>query len=108
MNIMLVTVTERTREIGIRKSVGATPKIIKYQFLIESILICQIGGLGGVILGLIFGNLVTIYIGGGNFIVPWLWIIVGILISTFVGILSCYIPASKASKLDPIEALRFE
>ena len=64
--------------------------------------------MGGVILGLIFGNLVTIYIGGGNFIVPWLWIIVGILISTFVGILSGYIPASKASKLDPIEALRFE
>ena len=108
MNIMLVSVTERTREIGLRKSVGATPKVIKYQFLIESILICQLGGLGGVILGLIFGNLVTIYIGGGSFIIPWLWMIVGILISTFVGILSGYIPARKASKLDPIEALRFE
>ena len=72
MNIMLVSVTERTREIGLRKSIGATPKIIRDQFLIESILICLIGGLGGVSLGIFFGNIVTIYIGGGNFIIPWL------------------------------------
>ena len=108
MNIMLVSVTERTREIGIRKSIGATPKLIRNQFLIESILICQFGGLGGVIFGLLFGNIVTIYIGGGSFIVPWLWIFLGIFISTIVGIGSGYIPARRASRLDPIESLRFE
>ena len=108
MNIMLVSVTERTREIGIRKSIGATPKIIRNQFLIESIMICLIGGIGGVTLGIFFGNIVTIYIGGGSFIVPWLWITMGILISTLVGILSGYIPAKKAASLDPIESLRFE
>ena len=108
MNIMLVSVTERTREIGLRKSIGATPKIIRDQFLIESILICLIGGLGGITLGILFGNIVTIYIGGGNFIIPWLWIIMGLLISTLVGILSGYIPAKKAAALDPIESLRFE
>ena len=108
MNIMLVTVTERTREIGVRKSIGATPQIIRDQFLIESILICLIGGIGGIILGITFGNIVTIFIGGGDFIIPWLWIISGLLISTLVGILSGYLPAKKASELDPIESLRFE
>ena len=108
MNIMLVSVTERTREIGLRKSIGATPKIITDQFLIESILICLIGGFGGVTLGILFGNLVTIFIGGGSFIIPWIWVVTGLLISTLVGILSGYIPAMKASALDPIESLRFE
>jgi len=108
MNIMLVSVTERTREIGLRKSIGATPKIIRDQFLIESILICLIGGIGGISLGIFFGNIVTIYIGGGNFIIPWVWISMGLLISTLVGILSGYIPAKKAASLDPIESLRFE
>ena len=108
MNIMLVTVTERTREIGIRKAIGATPSVIRDQFLIESILICLLGGLGGVTLGIFFGNMVTIYIGGGKFLIPWLWIIVGLLISTVVGVLSGYIPAKKAASLDPIESLRFE
>ncbi len=108
MNIMLVSVTERTKEIGLRKSVGATPNVIKNQFLLESILICLIGGVGGIIFGMLFGNLVTIYIGGGSFIVPWLWIAVSLIISTMVGILSGYIPAKKASALDPIESLRFE
>lgn len=108
MNIMLVSVTERTREIGLRKSIGATPKIIRDQFLIESILICLLGGIGGITLGIFFGNIVTIYIGGGNFIIPWIWITMGLLISTLVGVLSGYIPAKKASSLDPIESLRFE
>ena len=101
MNIMLVSVTERTKEIGLRKSVGATPNVIKNQFLLESILICLIGGLGGIIFGMLFGNLVTIYIGGGSFIIPWLWIGVSLIISTLVGILSGYIPAKKASALEP-------
>ncbi len=108
MNIMLVSVTERTREIGLRKSIGATPKIIRDQFLIESILICLIGGFGGVVLGLFFGNIVTIYVGGGKFIIPWVWIFMGLLISTLVGILSGFLPARKAASLDPIESLRFE
>ena len=107
MNIMLVSVNERTREIGIRKSIGATPIDIKNQFLTESIVICQLGGIGGVIFGLIFGFFVT-WIIGGSFSVPWLWIILGILISTLVGIISGYIPANRASKLDPIESLRYE
>ena len=108
MNIMLVSVTERTREIGVRKSIGATPNVIKYQFLLESILICLLGGFGGIILGMLFGNLVTIYIGGGSFIIPWLWILVSLIISAIVGIISGYLPAKKASELDPIESLRFE
>ncbi len=107
MNIMLVSVSERTREIGLRKSIGATPKLIRNQFLIESILICQFGGIGGVFFGLIFGNVVTFFV-GGSFIVPWLWVFLGIFISTIVGMGSGYIPARKASKLDPIESLRFE
>ena len=107
MNIMLVSVTERTREIGIRKSIGATPTDIKNQFLTEAILICQFGGFGGIILGLCFGFTVT-YFMGGLFVIPWLWIFLGILISTIVGIISGYIPANKASNLDPIESLRYE
>ncbi len=107
MNIMLVSVNERTREIGIRKSIGATPIDIKNQFLTESIVICQLGGIGGVIFGLIFGILVTWFMGGA-LSVPWLWILLGILISTLVGVISGYIPANRASKLDPIESLRYE
>ena len=79
-----------------------------FKHRIITILICLIGGLGGVTLGIIFGNIVTIYIGGGKFLIPWLWIIVGLLISTVVGVLSGYIPAKKAAALDPIESLRFE
>jgi putative ABC transport system permease protein len=107
MNIMLVSVTERTREIGIRKSIGATSKVIRRQFLFEAIVICQIGGLGGVILGLISGNLVSMIFHGG-FIMPWLWIISGLLLCVGVGLASGLYPAIKASKLDPIEALRYE
>ena len=109
MNIMLVSVTERTREIGIRKSLGATPSTIREQFLIEAIVICLLGGIGGIILGISIGNLVSQLISErSSFIVPWLWMMLAIAVCIIVGILSGFYPAWKASKLDPIESLRYE
>ena len=107
MNIMLVSVTERTREIGIRKALGATKKIIKRQFLTEAIIICQIGGILGVFFGILVGNVMSAFTGAG-FIVPWIWIIAGLGLCFVVGMISGYYPASKASQLDPIESLRYE
>jgi putative ABC transport system permease protein len=107
MNIMLVSVTERTREIGIRKALGATSKLIKTQFLIESIVISQIGGIVGIIFGVTIGNIVSAQIGSA-FIIPWLWIIGGIVLCVGVALLSGILPANKAAKLDPIESLRYE
>lgn len=107
MNIMLVSVTERTMEIGIRKALGATSRTIRNQFLVEAIVIAQIGGIVGVILGVLIGNLVSMAI-GGSFIIPWLWIFVGIALCLGVALVSGIIPASKASRLDPIESLRYE
>ncbi len=107
MNIMLVSVTERTREIGIRKALGATSKMIKMQFLTEAIVISQIGGVLGIILGITIGNLVSLQI-GSVFIVPWNWIILGVVLCVIVAIASGAIPANKAAKLDPIESLRHE
>ncbi|MEQ8582942.1 MAG: ABC transporter permease [Marinoscillum sp.] len=108
MNIMLVSVTERTREIGVRKALGATPLKIRQQFLIEAIVICQMGGVGGIVLGIVIGNLTSSLISSGGFVIPWLWILVGVIIGMTVGLISGYLPAYKASKLDPIESLRFE
>jgi len=107
MNIMLVSVTERTREIGIRKAIGAKGGTVKQQFLIEAIVIGQIGGFLGIILGIVIGNLVSVMI-GSSFIIPWSWIFLGVALCFAVGIISGYYPAQKASKLDPIESLRYE
>lgn len=108
MNIMLVSVTERTREVGVRKALGATPLRIRQQFVIEAIVVCLLGGIAGIILGILIGNGISSLIGIDKFVVPWLWMLVGMLICVGVGLLSGYYPAHKASKLDPIESLRFE
>lgn len=108
MNIMMVSVTERTREIGIRKALGATPLRIRQQFLIEAIVICILGGILGVILGIGIGNIVANFVGPGGFLIPWFWIVLAFLICIFVGLVSGFVPAYKASRLDPIESLRYE
>jgi len=108
MNIMLVSVTERTREIGVRKAIGATAKKIRLQFLIEAIAICIMGGIAGVIIGLIVGNIISLLLNTGKFVAPWEWIFGGLFVCVVVGIISGIYPAIKASKLDPIESLRYE
>jgi putative ABC transport system permease protein len=108
MNIMLVSVTERTREIGVRKALGATPKKIRVQFLIEAIVVCLLGGVLGIVLGILIGNGVGKLLGSKEFFLPWAWMILGFVVCIGVGLLSGYYPAHKASKLDPIESLRFE
>ena len=107
MNIMLVSVTERTKEIGTLKAIGASNQSIRLQFLLEAIIICQMGGVLGIILGIIAGNAVSLSV-GGSFVIPWLWILVGITFCLIVGLVSGIYPAFKASKADPIEALRHE
>jgi putative ABC transport system permease protein len=107
MNIMLVSVTERTREIGVRKAVGAKPKTIKYQFLFESVMIGQLGGIFGIILGILIGNLVSSML-SSKFVIPWVWVFTGVFVCFIVGVVSGYAPAVKAANIDPIEALRYE
>ena len=108
MNIMLVSVTERTREIGVRKALGATPLRIRQQFVIEAIVVCLLGGALGIVLGIAIGNLGARLLGLDSYIIPWVWIFFGLFVCVGVGLLSGYYPAHKASKLDPIESLRFE
>lgn len=107
MNILLVTVAERTREIGIHKAMGANSHSIKQQFMIESIVIGQLGGLLGIILGILAGNGVSMLIGSA-FIIPWQWMFAGVALCLLVSLASGVLPAIKASKLDPIDALRYE
>ena len=107
MNIMLVSVTERTREIGVRKAIGAKTQTIKYQFLFESIMIGQFGGILGIILGILIGNAVSSML-SSSFVIPWLWVGTGVVVCFIVGVVSGYAPAVKAANIDPIEALRYE
>lgn len=107
MNIMLVSVTERTKEIGIRKSIGATRKAIVQQFLLETIVICQIGGILGIVVGVLGGNLLSLSMETG-FVMPWGAIITGVLSMTAIGLIFGVYPARVAADLDPIECLRYE
>ena len=108
MNIMLVSVTERTREIGIRKALGATSRQVRLQFLIEAIVICVLGGSLGIVLGIAAGNGVAVLAGSKTFLVPWVWVGVGLFICVAVGLVAGSYPAGKAAALDPIESLRYE
>lgn len=106
-NIMLVSVRERRSEIGLRKALGARKELIARQFLFESFLICQAGGVIGAILGTAAGNTVAVIL-GGRFLLPVKWLAASILICTAVSLLSGFLPARKASEMDPIDALRCE
>ena len=104
MSIRLVSVAERTREIGTRKALGASPKAIRTQFLVEVIIIGQLGGIVGVLLGLLVGNLVASFL-ETPFVVPWGWMVLGVVLSFIASLASGYMPARQAAKLDPIVAL---
>lgn len=107
MNIMLVSVKERTSEIGVRKAIGASARLIRQQFLFESIVIAEIGCIIGVVIGILMGNAVAVLL-ECDFLIPWIWMIVASVICMIVGVASGYIPAKRAADLDPIEALRYE
>jgi putative ABC transport system permease protein len=107
MNIMLVSVTERTREIGIRKSIGAQKSDILSQFMIEAVILCEIGGAVGVFAGIAGGNVVSI-LTNSPAVIPWDWVAIGLVSCSLVGFVFGVYPAWKAANLDPIEALRYE
>ncbi len=107
MNIMLVSVTERTKEIGLIKALGGRQSSIRRQFLFESIIISLLGAAFGIILGILVGNTFALVLNTG-FVFPWLWLIWGVLICSVVGLLAGLYPSLKASRLNPIQALRYE
>ena len=107
MNIMLVSVTERTKEIGIRKAIGAKNNSILKQFLFEAIILCEFGGLIGILLGVITGNLIGIFL-SSPVVIPYDWVIIGLVVCSVVGIVFGVYPAYQAAKLNPIDALRYE
>lgn len=106
LNVMLVSVTERTGEIGLRKALGATKNNILLQFLMEAIVICQVGGLMGIAMGIFGGNMVSKLAFSGGFVIPWPWVIIGLVACFMVGMGSGFYPAWKAARIDPIESLR--
>lgn len=107
MNIMLVAVTERTKEVGLAKAIGGKRNDIRWQFLFEAILISLLGAVIGIVLGILLGNIVSMLMETG-FVIPWLWVGFGVVICTIVGLAAGSYPAYKASRLNPIEALRYE
>ena len=107
MNIMLVSVTERTKEIGIRKSIGARKRNILTQFLIEAVVLSLVGGLAGVIVGVVGGNIGATLL-NATAVFPWGWALAGLLVCSGIGVAFGFYPAWKAASLDPIEALRYE
>jgi putative ABC transport system permease protein len=107
MNIMLVSVTERTREIGVRRAIGAKKRNIMTQFILEAIVLCELGGAIGVVLGILGGNVLAWFMKVPP-VIPVDWIVLGLLICSIVGVVFGTYPAYKAANLDPIESLRYE
>jgi putative ABC transport system permease protein len=107
MNIMLVSVSERTKEVGLVKAIGGKSKMVRRQFLLEAMIISVLGAFFGIFLGILVGNVFSIVLSTG-FVVPWNWVFYGILICSIVGLLAGLYPALKAGRLNPIDALRYE
>ena len=107
MNIMLVSVTERTHEIGLRKAIGARRRDILRQFLIEAVVLSEVGGIAGIVFGVLGGNGVAFYF-DVSMVFPWGWAIAGLLVCSAIGIAFGLYPAWKAASLHPIDALRYE
>ncbi|WP_295194032.1 MULTISPECIES: ABC transporter permease [unclassified Sediminibacterium] len=107
MNIMLVAVNERTKEVGLIKAIGGKSKNVRQQFLFESMIISLLGAIFGIILGVLVGNVFGLILKTG-FVVPWAWVIVGVVICSIVGLIAGIYPAMKAARLNPIVALRYE
>jgi putative ABC transport system permease protein len=107
MNIMLVSVTERTREIGIRRAIGAKKRNIMTQFIMEAVMLCEVGGVIGVALGIAGGNVAAHFLELPA-VIPIDWAVIGLVICSMVGMIFGTYPAYKAANLDPIESLRYE